>query len=83
MKRFSHPLALPAVLVAIPVAFHAARLAAGVSMEDAMDAGWVTRPAEGSTPFWELWGLFNVRGWSLSGIYFPAMLRQVGKVSVL
>jgi hypothetical protein len=35
---------------------------------------------EGGEQFWELWGLYNIRDWSLSGIYFPAMLRQVGKV---
>lgn len=33
-------------------------------------------PQEGTQRFWELWGLFNIRGWSLSGIYFPALADQ-------
>ena len=45
LEHFSHPLALPGVLVATNLAFHAVRLALGVSMEQAMDAHWVIRPA--------------------------------------
>jgi hypothetical protein len=40
----SHPLALPAVLVTIPLIFHAVRLAAGWSMEDVQEAGWALQP---------------------------------------
>ena len=36
---------LCAVLVAINVAFHVGRLLLGVSLEQAMDAEWVIRPA--------------------------------------
>ena len=37
---------------------------------------------EGGQPFWELWGLFNIHGLSLDGIYLQAALRQVGKVGL-
>jgi SulP family sulfate permease len=79
LEHFSHPLALPTVLAAINVLFHAVRLALGVTLEQAMDANWVIRPAEGREPFWELWGLFNISDLQLSGIYFPAMAQQVVK----
>jgi hypothetical protein len=49
LERCSHPLALPGVLVAINLAFHAVRLALGVTMEQAMDAQWVIRPAVSPT----------------------------------
>lgn len=29
--------------------------------------------------FWELWSLYHLESWSLSGIYFPAMFRQAAK----
>jgi hypothetical protein len=45
LEHFSHPLALPAVLAAINLLFHAVRLALGVSMATAMDHQWVIRPA--------------------------------------
>lgn len=80
LERFSHPLALPSVMLLINLAFHAARLALGVTLEQAMDASWVIRPAEGEQFFWQLWDLFNIKGWSLSGIYFPAMTDQVVKM---
>ena len=38
-------------------------------------------PQESSVMFWELWGLFNIHGLSLSGINAQAALLQVGKVS--
>lgn len=34
-----------AVMLLINLAFHAARLALGVTLEQAMDANWVIRPA--------------------------------------
>lgn len=50
MEHFNHPLALSGVLTAIVLAFHAGRLLLGWSLEDAMDKGWVLRPAV------SLWG---------------------------
>ncbi|KAL4859503.1 putative vacuolar membrane protein [Chlorella vulgaris] len=76
LEHFSHPLALPAVLAAINLLFHAVRLALGVSMATAMDHQWVIRPAEGFFKFWELWGLYNVKDLSFSGIYWPALGEQ-------
>lgn len=49
-SAFSHAahclMVLPAaVMLLINLAFHAARLALGVTLEQAMDANWVIRPA--------------------------------------
>ena len=35
---------------------------------------------EGSQKFWELWGLYNIHGFNLDGVYLQAAVRQVGKV---
>lgn len=45
MEHFDHPLALSGVLIAIVLAFHIVRLILGVTLEQAMDANWVLRPA--------------------------------------
>lgn len=50
MARFRHPLALPAVLLAIVALFHAALLALGVSLQEAQEAGWVMKPAVSPLP---------------------------------
>ena len=44
MHRGRHPLALPAVLTAIPALFHLVLLAGGWGLEDARAHGWLTRP---------------------------------------
>ncbi len=44
MEHCPHPLALPAMLAAIPVLFRLVLLAAGVTVAQAQDAGWVMRP---------------------------------------
>lgn len=51
MEHFTHPLALTCVLSLIVLAFHGVRLALGYSLEDAMDGGWVLRPAVRWTSF--------------------------------
>ena len=78
MRRTSHPLALPALLVAIVGAFHAVRIYLGVTMEEAQEGGWVLRPAAGGA-FWDLWKMFDFGpGWDvLQNIY---LLGQAGKV---
>jgi glucan phosphoethanolaminetransferase (alkaline phosphatase superfamily) len=45
MARCKHPAALPATLAAIVAIFHAVLLAAGVSLAQAQQAGWVLKPA--------------------------------------
>lgn len=52
MARCKHPLALPAVLAAIVLAFHAALWALGVSLEQAQEAGWVLKPAVRGRASW-------------------------------
>lgn len=43
--HFVHsPLALPGVLVVIPLVFHAILLALGCSLAEAADQGWVQQP---------------------------------------
>ena len=39
-----HRLAFPAVLLSIPAIFHLARLALGVTLQDAADAFWCAQP---------------------------------------
>jgi hypothetical protein len=34
---------------------------------------------ERTEQFWELWKLYNIRGWSLDGIYLGAAVRQSAK----
>eukprot|EP00887_Chlorella_sp_A99_P005390 scaffold1.g5390.t1 len=84
LEHFEHPLALPGVLVAINAAFHAGRLALGVSMADAQAARWVLKPSQGPAYFWQarvfpamvsLWGMFNLQH-GLGGIYWPALAAQ-------
>ena len=45
MRLGRSPLILPAVLAAIPAAFHLVLLAGGWSLADAQNAGWVAKPA--------------------------------------
>lgn len=44
MERCTHPAALPAALVGVPVAFYAALVAMGRTLGDAQEAGWVIKP---------------------------------------
>jgi hypothetical protein len=46
LQHARNPLALPATLLAIPLAFYAVLFAADVSLADAQAAGWVPQPAE-------------------------------------
>ena len=48
LHRVRSPYVLPALLLAVPVAFHGVLLVAGVSLDQAREAGWVTKP--------EVWG---------------------------
>ncbi|KAK9845896.1 hypothetical protein WJX81_005443 [Elliptochloris bilobata] len=76
------PLLLPAALVAIPAAFQVTIMAMGVSRQQAADAGWVLQPTPG-TPFWDVYRLFNISDWSLSGVYWRAVVTQAPKVVAL
>eukprot|EP00884_Botryococcus_braunii_P016374 jgi/Botrbrau1/341/Bobra.0022s0295.1 len=74
-----HPLSLPLMLLLIPAAFYAVLLGAGISLQQARDAGWVAHLQGGhqSWRFWEIYELYNVQNWTFDGWYFPAMLRQL------
>lgn len=48
LKFGRNPLLLPAVLLAVPAAFHVALAAAGTSLQQAADAGWTMQPEVGS-----------------------------------
>lgn len=69
MARCKHPLALPAVLAAIVLAFHAALWGLGVSLEQAQDAGWVLKPAVS----WFGGQMVDQPGWAAA---VPARLTQ-------
>lgn len=47
LKLGRNPLLLPAVLLAIPAAFHVALAATGTSLQQAADAGWTMQPEVG------------------------------------
>lgn len=44
LRRFRSPFALPLLLVAVPLGFYGVLWAAGLSLDDAREAGWVTKP---------------------------------------
>ncbi|KAK9811232.1 hypothetical protein WJX72_000395 [[Myrmecia] bisecta] len=83
MRFARHPLALPAVLVLIPAAFHIALLAMGATLADAQAHGWVTKSEAGSQNFWEIYGLYNIHSPALDGIYLPAVWPQLPKLLAL
>lgn len=39
--------------------------------------------AQPGTPFWEVYRLFNISDWSLSGVYWQAVFTQAPKVMTL
>eukprot|EP00879_Flechtneria_rotunda_P026975 GHRR01028828.1.p1 GENE.GHRR01028828.1~~GHRR01028828.1.p1 ORF type:complete len:515 (+),score=170.87 GHRR01028828.1:54-1547(+) len=81
MTRARSPWALPITLAAIPVAFHVYLLVTGATLQQAQDAGWVLKPQGKTTEqFWELYNLFNISDWRLSGVYLPALARQIPKM---
>ena len=53
LKYGRHPLALPAMLCGIPAFFHVARLAAGWSIAELQDSGWLLQSKV--TPVCSLW----------------------------
>lgn len=44
LRRVRSPLALPALMLSVPVAFYLVLLVAGVPLDAARDAGWVAKP---------------------------------------
>ena len=73
------PLALPALLLAVPALFYVALFAAGLSLEDARQAGWVSKPqpGDGEWQFWRAWSLYRIRDFPPSNIYWRALPGQV------
>ncbi|KAG2448594.1 hypothetical protein HYH02_006485 [Chlamydomonas schloesseri] len=82
VEHVSHPLALPALLTAIPLAFHGVLWAVGWDLARAQEAGWVMPPTKGEAEFWKLWELFNIQH-GLSGVDLPAMAAQAPKLAGL
>ena len=70
--RFASPLALPALMIGVVVAFHIIlHFALGLTLQDAVDAGWSMAPTKGYFEFWKVYDLFS------KDIYFPAAIRQL------
>ncbi|KAG2444838.1 hypothetical protein HXX76_001579 [Chlamydomonas incerta] len=82
VEHVSHPLALPALLTAIPLAFHGVLWAVGWDLARAQEAGWVMPPTKGEAEFWKLWQLFNVQH-GLAGVDLGAMAAQAPKLAGL
>ncbi|GFR39589.1 hypothetical protein Agub_g49, partial [Astrephomene gubernaculifera] len=84
VARVHHPLALPGLLSAVPLAFHAVLWAVGWDLRRAQEEGWVMPPTAGATQFWQLWGLYHLQPGSPGlGVSFGAMLAQLPKLAGL
>ncbi|GAB4822722.1 hypothetical protein N2152v2_009768 [Parachlorella kessleri] len=85
LRRFRSPFALPVLLLMIPAVFYVVLWAAGVSLEEAREAGWVSKPqdGDGEWKFWRLWSLYNIKQFPPANIYWGAMPSQVGKLVAL
>eukprot|EP00208_Stichococcus_sp_RCC1054_P002786 CAMPEP_0206138434 /NCGR_PEP_ID=MMETSP1473-20131121/3325_1 /ASSEMBLY_ACC=CAM_ASM_001109 /TAXON_ID=1461547 /ORGANISM="Stichococcus sp, Strain RCC1054" /LENGTH=727 /DNA_ID=CAMNT_0053531873 /DNA_START=75 /DNA_END=2255 /DNA_ORIENTATION=- len=87
LKCSRNPLALPGVMVAVPVLFHVVRVALGYSMSDAIDAGWLLASEGGHEPFWKIYELYNWEFKSsfpfIGGIDWGAMPRQIPSLIAL
>lgn len=73
MKRVSHPMALPGLLISLVLVFHIFLRMIGVSLEDAADGGWVSKQTE-TVAFWNLWKLYD------SSVSIQAIWKQAAKV---
>jgi len=82
MRRSRSPAALPAALAAIPLAFHAVRVLAGISLEQAAAAGWTLppEPPGGGSPA-SVYGLFTPI--PSSGVPLRAALAQAPRAIAL
>ena len=79
LKRVRSPFALPALLLATPLAFYATLAALGLSLDDARAAGWVAAPQPGDSAWqwWRAWRLYHWRGFPPTNILWSAMPAQV------
>jgi SulP family sulfate permease len=80
IKRARHPAALPAAILAVPVAFYAALAAGGWSLADAARAGW-TLPREPAAPFWRVYELYDPG--EGAGIMWSAVFAQAPRAIAL
>lgn len=76
MKRVSHPMGLPGLLISLIVVFHVVLFISGTSLDQAADAGWVSKQTE-TIMFWKLWTLYD------SPVSISAIWRQAAKVTGL
>lgn len=76
MKRVSHPMALPGLLITLILVFHIILYISGTSLEEAADAGWVSKQTE-TVMFWKLWTLYD------SPVSIRAIWKQAAKVTGL
>ncbi|KAL4452289.1 hypothetical protein ABPG75_007951 [Micractinium tetrahymenae] len=85
MHRIRSPLALPALMLAAPLAFYGVLYACGLSLADARAAGWVSKlqPGDGEWRFWRAWSLYNIHDFPPSNIYYQALPSQLGKLATL
>lgn len=73
MKHVSHPMGLPGLLISLVVVFHLVLFVTGTSLEDAADAGWVSKQTE-TVMFWKLWTLYD------APVSIQAIWKQAAKV---
>ncbi|KAL4431193.1 hypothetical protein ABPG75_006449 [Micractinium tetrahymenae] len=85
LHRVKSPFALPALLVATPAAFYGLLWARGMSLDEAREAGWVSKPnpGDGDWKFWRAWELYGVHDWPPSNILWTALPSQLPKLLAL
>lgn len=85
LQRFRSPFVLPALLVAAPALFYAVLWCQGMSLEEAREAGWVSKPqpGDGEWQFWRAWQLYNIHDFPPTNILWSAMPQQLGKLLAL
>ncbi|KAL4419479.1 hypothetical protein ABPG77_008281 [Micractinium sp. CCAP 211/92] len=85
LHRVRSPFALPALLVAVPAAFYGLLWTCDITLDEAREAGWVSKPnlGDGEWKFWQAWQLYGIRGWPPSNIRWSALPSQLPKLAAL
>jgi SulP family sulfate permease len=85
LRRCRSPYALPALLLAVPLAFYGLLAAGGWTLEDARRGGWVAQPQPDDSDwrFWRMYELYNVHSLPPSNLHWRALPPQAGKLLAL
>ena len=73
MKYSRHPMALPALLLALIALFHVFLFVFGIPLSAAQDAGWAMQSSDGPVMIWDLFKLYGAE------IDIPSIMKQAAK----